>query len=260
MLQGMQRFWGLMAFVIVWSVTDSTPAKAASVASSQQFSVLAPNIQLADKVVERAEALSTRIRAAWLGGHLPATRTPTTIYVEIDPKRSFARTVIDPQSQRHLVWLVGTEQSVTEHLLEHELVHVALGSQFGDSLPAWGNEGVASRYDNDNRRKLRAQQLAKFAETDSWPELRTLFAGPIRQPWQYAAAVSVTDYLIQQGDKARFVQFLADSQTDADRALRDHYGIASVEQLQREWQHSVSHPQPPVEVATLQDSAKRSVR
>ncbi|WP_197529199.1 gluzincin family metallopeptidase [Aeoliella mucimassa] len=219
---------------------------------------------MADKVVERAEEYCSRIRAEWLGGHLPATRTPTSIYVEIDPKRSFARTVIDPLGKRHMVWLVGSEEAVTDYLLHHELVHVVLGAEFGESLPVWGNEGIASRYDNQRRHDLRQTQLAQFVATDSWPDLKTLFESPVRQRWQYASAVSVSDYLIAQGGAEKFVRFLNDSSTDPAHSLNEYYAIQSFSELQTSWQQhvreSLDEKRSSEAVATLPTSASRYAR
>ncbi len=252
MLHGSQQAAGRIAHVIFWSLAASSIASGATVRSSANFTVLAPNDRLADMVVVRAETFRSRIGAAWLGEPLPAARTPAAIFIEIDPSRSFARSLLDSGGDRHLVWLVGTEEAVTKYLLAHEVAHVVLASRFGDRMPVWATEGIASRYDNVRRHARREQVLRGFVEIDSWPHLDQLFEKPIRQPWQYAAAVSVTEYLVQQGGRQKFIEFISDSQTlGCDLALDRHYGIRSTAQLQEDWQRAVSTSEPPLRPTPL---------
>lgn len=267
MLHGSQRVAGLIALAFFWSSAASTPA--ADIASSAHFTVLAPNQRLADMVVQRAESLQLRFSAAWLGRTLPATRTTiatatTTIYVEIDDERSMASTLVHSSKGAHLMWLVGSEAAVTGHALEHELAHVVLASHFGDSMPIWANEGIASRYDNDRRKAIRQQKLAGFVALDSWPHLDRLLVSEIRQQWQYAAAESLTEYLVARGGQAKFIEFVADSIENVDTALATHYGIRSVEQLEHQWRQAVrqqiAQQQRRVELATAREASPRYVR
>lgn len=266
MLQGWQRAAGYCALVIVlWDAVASF-ATGASVVTSTDFTVIAPSQRLADKVVERADAYSFRIVAEWLGGEPPATRTPTTIFVEIDDTRSFARTLVAPAGGRHLVWIIGPERAVTEHLLHHEIAHVALAAKFGDRMPTWANEGIASRYDNSRRKELRDAQLAEFVGINSWPPLERLFSSPIRQKWQYAAAVSVTNYLVERGGRETFVDFVSDTaELGWHPALLSHYGIHTIDELQNDWQHAVRRAvkisqQRRAIVSALAPSSVRSLR
>ena len=240
MLHGSQRAAGPIALVVFWGMATTTMVAGSTVRSSANFTVLAPNTRLADTVVDRAEMFRSRIGAVWLGTPPPATRTPTTIYVEVDPDRSFARTLIDPVGERHMVWLVGSETAVTKYLLAHEIAHVVLAEKFGDAMPVWANEGIASRYDNDRRKAIRDEELRGFVRIEIWPHLDELFKRPVRQPWQYAAAVSVTDFLVDRGGRERFLHFVADSRGAGwNKALRKHYRIASIAELQDQWQQSV---------------------
>jgi hypothetical protein len=256
-LQGSQRLACQIATVLIWSHIQL--ADAASVASSPNFTVMAPSARLADMVVSHAEQFRTRFAAAWLGGSLPATRTPAAIYVEIDSKKSFARALVGDSGGGHMVWLVGSEEAVTQHLLEHELAHVLLASRFGDSMPIWANEGIASQYDNLRRHDLRQQKLNGFVEIDSWPHLDRLMTGEIRQPWQYAAAVSLTEYLVARGGTEKFLTFVDESRHDLEKALVTHYGLRSLSELEREWHAHVSgqsNRRSPVAVARSTDSGR----
>ncbi len=240
MLHGSQRAVGLLVLVILGSMSASASSSGASVRSSTHFTVLAPDARLADTVVAQAEQFRSRVGEAWLGCLPLATPTPTVVFIEIDAERSFARTLIDPAGGRHMVWLIGSKQAVTEHLLAHEVAHVVLAEKFGNGMPVWANEGIASQYDNAKRMRIRSRLLTEFAEIDSWPHLDRLFERPIKQQWQYAAAVSVTDFLVELRGRTTFIEFVADGQKRGwNQSLDAHYGMASIEHLQTEWQRAV---------------------
>ncbi len=246
MLQGLQRATEGIALLVFLCGTMSDKATATAVASSANFTVLAPTQRLADKVVGHADAFRREIAEEWLGDELPVATRPAAIHIEIDDTRSFARTVIDATQGRHLVWLVGSEEGVTQSLLQHEVAHVVMAARFGDAMPIWANEGIASRYDNSRRHAIRQQQLAGFVAIDSWPHVDRLLKEPVRQKWTYAAAVSITDFLVDQGGKKKFLDFVASSTEVASStgngwatALRKHYAIASVAELESQWHRSV---------------------
>lgn len=240
MLHGSQRTAGFIALVLLGYVTAPTSVTGASVRSSAYFTVLAPTQRLADMVVGHADVFRSQVAAEWFRDQLPERRQPATIFVQVDPQRSYARTLLRTSSGRPVVWLVGSEQAVTEHLLHHEVAHLVLAERLGPDLPDWANEGIASRYDNARRHQIRQQQLATFVAQDSWPRLDRLFDAPVRQPWQYAAAVSVTDFLLDRGGPGVFCKFLDDGpRLGWQPALRRHYDLNSFAQLQTEWQQAV---------------------
>lgn len=242
-LQGLQRRLGGLVLILLWLGAMSVQSMAAAVASSEHFVVLAPTQRLADKAVGHADAFRAEIAREWLGKEfppLPPAAPPVVISIAIDPDRSFARTLVDGKEGRHLMWLVGSERAVTEHLLRHEVAHTVLAARFGDTMPIWANEGIASRYDNPRRHELRNQQLQGFVEIDSWPPLTRLLDNSIRQPWEYAAAVSLTDYLISRGGREQFLTFVADGEERGwPQSLQSHYGYNSVSTLETDWRDAV---------------------
>lgn len=261
MLHGSQRLGDHVLLLFLGCLATGSTAMGVSISSGTNFTAMASDARLADKVVEKAEHFRSRIAAGWLGGSLPASRRPAVLYVKVDETRSFARTLPNPSGEGHLVWLVGSREAVTGALLEHELVHVAFATRFGNGLPRWANEGVASGFDNQRRHELRQQQLAGFVDIDSWPHLDRLLMSEIREPWQYAAAVSLTDYLVQRGGREHFLAFAVASKTDARQALEDYYGFESLEALQTAWQRAVRDEMSPRRLAaTAPDRADSSAR
>ena len=260
MLQGLQRAVGPSALLLLLCGTMPNQALALGVASSPRFIVYAPTQRLADKAVGDADAFADQVAADWQFAGLPGSAPPdenrTTIFIEVDAAISLARTRISPRGD-HLMWLTGSERAVTDHLLHHEVAHTVMASRFGGRMPIWANEGIASGYDNPRRHAIRRQKLVGFAAIDSWPQLDELFEKPIRQQWQYAAAVSLTEFLVDRGGRKRFVAFVerAEKVGHAD-ALLDFYKIESVDHLQAQWQRYVENQPTTLATASVAASSR----
>src|SRR3970040_420239 len=68
-----------------------------------------------------------------------------------------------PEPTMHNVYLPTTSQErALGGMLHHEITHVVLASRFPhpNRLPAWVEEGIASRYDDQERVAIRTQILA----------------------------------------------------------------------------------------------------
>jgi hypothetical protein len=205
------------------------------------FLVDAPTTELAQQVGRRAEELRREIAVAWLGSELPQSEHVNLILVEIDDQRSSGRTVVSPTNRGHFLTLTGTVEEVSHSMLAHEIVHTVFAARYGLDMPAWANEGVASRYDNAQRHEIRAQWLRDFVHMRLWPDLTRLMAEPIRSQSSYSAAAAVTEYLLQRRTPRQFLTFVEDgSRRGWDTALASHYGIADQAQLAQQWQQWVT--------------------
>ena len=67
----------------------------------------------------------------------------------------------------------------------------------------------------------------------------------------FAKGYSVTHYLLEQGGKRRFVEFLGDGMQEDHwtEAARQHYGFASLPQMEAKWQKWVDRGEPDLETA-----------
>lgn len=212
----------------------------ASIATTDNFTVHAPTPQLAAEVAERAEASRRQVAMEWYGTELPVASKRTSIFVRLEPARSFARTLLDKRGEGHCMWIYASELELTGRLLQHEVAHTVMAERFGASMPPWANEGVASRYDNASRHQIRQQKLVEFATLDSWPRLDDLLDAPVRSQWAYATSVSLTEHLIDRGGKPQFLKFVEQARASGwDQALQSCYGIDSVADLESEWKASV---------------------
>jgi hypothetical protein len=220
----------------------------AGIAGSKNFTVLqrgAPRGErLAQAVLERAEALRKEIALQWLGEELPPGREVVHITVELSSEEDRGLTLLCGPGRAlrgdHRMWLTTSRERALGSTLAHEMTHVVLAARFPRGMPVWANEGIASLCDDAQRGEDRRQLWRQWAREGRFPELeKVLYAASIAPTDEtaYAVGVSVTEYLLSRGDRARLIQFVEQGQRDGwDAALRDSYGLADVGELERHWQ------------------------
>jgi hypothetical protein len=117
-----------------------------------------------------------------------------------------------------------------------------MGTRFQGTgrLPAWVEEGIASRYDDPDRVQIRRDILRWYAQTGNWPSLRDALVArrlPEFDRASYSIAESLTAFLLTRGEKCRFLEFAQNAlQVGWDSALSTSYEISDVDELQRLWE------------------------
>ena len=223
-------------------VVLSSPARAAGFSRSENFVVMAAEKALADEALAQAEQYRREIAREWLGAELPPSVGQAVLHVEVTDGDDSAHTwvVDDPRRQYHRVWVNGSRRQVLGSTLRHEISHVVMATRFPQGLPLWINEGIASLHDDADRAATRKRIIDWYAQTGNWPPLpRILAAKAMRAHDQetYSVAASLTEYFLSLEDKATLVAFAATgTQRNWDEALREHYGIRGINQLQQSWQ------------------------
>lgn len=226
-------------------LTASLAVPAYALAASENFSVYAPTRQEADAVLLQVEELRAELAVAWFGEPLSEGEGRTLIHVRITPAADRGRSsVVDHRSgsRSNILWIDADSVESEEFgsTLAHELMHCLLATRYPDGFPVWAHEGIAGQYDRGLRRLLHAETLHGFARTDRWPSLEDLFERSSFDPndrASYAAAVSLTAYLIELRGREQFLRFAASGQRDGDwnRALRARYEC-DLAALQSQWQ------------------------
>jgi hypothetical protein len=214
-------------------------------ASNANFNVLADTQGLADKVSERANVLRTEIAKQWLGATIPDGFGPASINVFFSEKNASRTWLMDEEGQRdaHLIWIYTPPEDL-DTALAHEIAHVVLANRYTD-LPAFAHEAIASSYDGEKRREIRANTLRWFVETNRWPSLRRLFVADqidAANHSQYTASISVKDFLLSrsEGDHKKFLQFAAHGKEHGwDATMARYYGISNVATCEAEWRRWV---------------------
>ncbi len=215
------------------------------IAGGKNFTVIAPSgDHLADQVLTRAEELRRDIALEWLGKELPDGRGRTHITVELSKDKDEGLTWLCGQGRAvrgdHRMWLTTSRERAVGSTLEHEVTHVVLAVRFPQGMPVWANEGIASLADDEERHKTRRELQREWARSGQWPTLEKLLYQRTIDPSDqagYAAAVSLTEFLLTKGDRRALIAFVEHAALDGwDAALGKSYGIDGVPELQRQWQ------------------------
>lgn len=207
------------------------------IAGSQNFNVLAAGTKnLATSVTKQAEKFRKGIALEWLGAELPVGKEFVHINVKLSTTEDEGLTLLCGPGHRfrgsHMMWLTTSRERALGPTLAHEVAHVVLSSRFPRGMPAWANEGIASRYDGGGRKRRRREIMAGF-ERNGWPQLeRILRARSIRPTDEeaYAVSCSLVDFFLSRGDRPRLLDFVQDgSERGWEQALRKHYRISLAE-------------------------------
>ena len=243
--------------VVALVATFPPVARAAGFVHNANFTVLTEagvspeaSQSFAAAVLARAEQYRREIAREWLGEELPAGIGTTTINVRFSDSTDSGLTwaVDHPQRRYHSIYLETSPDRALGETLAHEVAHAVLATQFPHPkrLPAWLEEGIASRYDAAYRRHERESALAWMARNGNWPRLEPVLNAeniPAEETRSYAAAVSLTEMLLERGGKQKLLAFGKQAaEVGCRRALAEHYGIADIDQLQTAWQAWAAHP------------------
>lgn len=227
------------------SASDSLPDD--GTAGSANFRVTAPAGEfLADRVLDVAEQLRHDIATAWLGRELADGGDLTFIHVELCEDRDVGLALLDqgPAKPCHRIWLKTSRDRALGTTLAHEVAHVVLARQLSAAVPVWATEGVSCQYDDRARATIRQEIVARFVRTRQWPDVGELLTARSFEPTDeiaYAAAVSLTDYLVFLAGREEFVAFVTTGRDHGwDAALARHYGLENVAALETAWRRWVT--------------------
>ncbi len=234
-----------------------TSLPAAGFAMSDNFTVLTPDWPSADEakdyaqeVLASAEQWRSVIAQEWLGKELPPGVGQTTVNVSHSATRDAGLTWAKDDARRrfHTLYMSTSPERALGSTLAHEMAHVVLATRFPhpNRLPAWLEEGIASRYDDEDRQKTRQAQITYFVETGHWPSVDSLFTAAniaAQDKELYTVAASLTEFLLSRNsDKQMLLEFGQYGNTAGwDAALQKYYGIRDVVQLQGRWQRWVTN-------------------
>jgi tetratricopeptide (TPR) repeat protein len=126
-------------------------------------------------------------------------------------------------------------------VLPHETTHVVLGDLFaGVSLPRWADEGMAvlaespgqvERYLRTLRTRRQQGQLVPLTQLlgqAEYPDAATITVF-------YVESVSVVEFLAAEHGPVTFTRFVRDLPNGIEAALQRHYGIETVDRLEKRW-------------------------
>ena len=224
---------------------------------STNFRVYHADPALARRVAELAEAARDEVTERWTGAAPAGTWSPVCeVYLDPDPEAFAARTGQAPDSsgfstsdlladrvigRRINLNLHADPSKPLEAIVPHEVTHIVLAELFpSEPVPRWADEGMAVLAEPTAEQARRIADLEGPLGGGSVFTVEQLMGmdtpGPKHWPLFYAQSVSLTRFLYDQGPPSRFVAFVRATQSAGpDAALRDHYGIDGVSDLQARW-------------------------
>jgi hypothetical protein len=207
------------------------------------------------------ESWRKHLQAKWLGSNPDQTWNPRcTIVVHArretyraaigrGGEQTFGSSLIDVQAgkiaSRRIDLLCDSRGTISA--LGHELTHVVIADAFPNGPPpAWANEGAAVLADSTAKQQLHKRDLDQSLQSRAafhCAELLQLadYPAPHRIPAFYGHSASLIAFLIDTGGAEKLIPFIKDAaHRGYDLALREHFGIHDVAELQRRWLHNNS--------------------
>ncbi len=209
------------------------------------FVVDAPTPEIAEQVGQVAEHYRKTLAVEWLGKEMPNWHRPCTVKVKVGQIGAGGATSFSFDRGEVFGWRMnvqGSLERILDSVVPHEVSHTVLACRFRRPLPRWADEGAATLAEHDSEKLRQKKLVEQILNTTRRIPFRELFA--IKEYPRdmndvltlYAEGYSLAEYLVQQGGRNRFLQFLDDAhQQGWDRAIAKHYREKDVNDLERQW-------------------------
>ena len=232
------------------------------------FVVTGPTPQIAQQIGAAAEQYRRELAIQWLGHEMPTWAQPCPITVQVGEnlgaggRTSFMFDHGDVFGWEMLIQ--GSYERVLDSVLPHEVTHTIFATHFRRPLPRWADEGACTTVEHASERNKQQTMLVQFLKTGHGIAFNRMFAMkeyPHDVMPLYSQGYSLTRYLIAQGGRRKFIEFLGDGMRDENwtRAINAHYGFAEMGTLQNTWLDWVRRGSPAVDKPTTRDPAARAL-
>ena len=208
------------------------------------FIIECANSQQARQYGDTAERLRQELAIEWLGEEMPrwADRCPITVNVGRRLGAGGATSFVFDHGEV-FGWrmsIQGSHERILDSVLPHEITHMILASHFREPLPRWADEGAATSVEHVSERMRHRQMLVEYLKTERGIPFNSMFAMkeyPDDIMPLYAQGFALSEYLVHQGGKAKFLAFLKDGLAGERwaEAARHHYGCENLGTLQNAW-------------------------
>src|SRR6185437_7371833 len=111
------------------------------------------------------------------------------------------------------MYIFGPVRQLLNSVLPHEVTHTVLAHHFGRPVPRWADEGGSVLSENDEERFNHDIKCREILNAGRGIPLRVLFTlkeYPKDMLVVYAQGYSICQYLIDQGGKRKFLQFVGE--------------------------------------------------
>jgi hypothetical protein len=152
----------MLTLIALTALCASPGQPQAQLDTTQNFSILADSQETLDWAMRRAEELRREIALELLGRELEPGEAFCHVHVTVS-ELDAGSTSPGNAYRSHRIWVTAPVRNL-DATLAHELCHVVLADL---RLPLWLNEGIASRYDDPQRKAQRAELWSQW--DSSWP-------------------------------------------------------------------------------------------
>lgn len=204
----------------------------------------APTAELAREVGDTAERLRQELAVEWTGQALPNWSRPCPISAKVSPQLGAGgATSFVFHHGEVFDWnmnVQGSRERVLDSVLPHEITHTIFASHFRQPLPRWADEGACTTVEHDSERDKQQRMLIDFLKTGRGISFNHMFAMREYPPDilpLYAQGYSLARYLIDQGGKRKFMEYVGQGLKTDDwpAATEQFYAVRSLGQLQDRW-------------------------
>lgn len=219
------------------------------------FVVNAPTPELAQEMGQRAEALRASLAVEWLGRKMPDWYQPCPVRIQVGEQLGAGGETGFTFDQGEVFgWrmdIQGSRERLLDSVLPHEITHTVFASHFRQALPRWADEGACTTVEHASEQRRHERMLVQFLQNNRGLAFNRMFA-MMAYPQDimplYAQGHSVARYLIEQGGKRKYVDFVGEglSTRDWPAAVRNHYGVRDLGVLQTTWLAWVKEGSPPL--------------
>ena len=255
------RIWIVLAF-LAGCLAAASVAPAAGYRTAN-FVVEAPTEAQARKIGDAAEQYRHTLAVEWTGAPLPRWSRPCPITAQVAPHLGAggATSFVFDKGEvfNWTMTIQGSEERILDSVLPHEITHTIFASHFRRPLPRWADEGACTTVEHPVERARQHKMLLEFLTTGrgiAFPEMFAMREYPADVLPLYSQGYSLARYLIERGGRHKYVAFVGDglARDDWSAALRKHYGMGDIAQLQGVWLDWVRQgcPAPPAALASAQ--------
>lgn len=235
----------LAALLAVLSLALAPAVVSAASARSQNFIVSASTPALAQEICEAAETYRRDLALEWLGAELPPWRSPCPIEAQVHPQLGAGGATQFSFSRQGMPFgwsmsVQGSKERVLDSVLPHEVTHTIFASHFGRPLPRWADEGACTTVEHTSEKHKQDRFLIEFLMTERGIPFNKMFAMKEYPPDMlplYAQGYSLARYLIMQGGKRKYVQYVGEGMQSENwpAVTRKYYGHKDLSDLQVTW-------------------------
>lgn len=237
---------------------------------SANFVVDTADPNFARQVAETAEKCRHDLAVSWLGEAMPNWSQPCAMTVQAGPGLGAGGATSFTFDRGEVFgWVMsiqGSQARILDSVLPHEITHMIFASHFRQPLPRWADEGGATSVEHSSERNKHRQMLHQFLRTNRGIPFNQMFA-MTEYPQDimplYAQGYALAEYLIQNGGRRKFLDFVGDGLQSDDwpGAVARHYGIRDLNALQNTWlawvRQGMPNLTPPAANPTLVADARR---